>query len=43
MAHIVKLKGKAKLSSYSLRMYPIGMYAYVMNFMTFLENQKNHL
>jgi len=28
MAHIVKLKGKAKLSSYSLRMYLIGMYAY---------------
>jgi hypothetical protein len=28
MAHIVKLKGKAKLSSYSLRMYPMGMYAY---------------
>jgi len=28
MAHIVKLKGNAKLSSYSQRMYPIGMYAY---------------
>lgn len=28
MSNIVKLKGKAKLSSYSLRMYPIGMYEY---------------
>ncbi len=28
MAHIVKLKGKAKLSRYSLRMSRIGMYAY---------------
>jgi len=28
MSHIVKLKGTAKLSSYSLRMFPMGMYAY---------------
>ncbi len=40
MSHIVKLKGKARLSSYSLRMYPIGMYAYGHEFYDISQKTK---